>query len=45
MVGVTCNNQLIRAVDKTRAAGMVTGSGNNCNNGNKGSRDDSERAS
>ncbi len=40
----TCNNQSRRAAEETRAAAMVTGSGDNCNNGNKGRGNDSERA-
>ncbi len=42
--GGTCNNQLRRAAEETMAAATVTGSGDNCNNGNKGSGDGSERA-
>jgi hypothetical protein len=40
----TCNNQLRRAAEETTAAAMVTGSGDNCNNGNEGSGNDSKRA-
>jgi hypothetical protein len=45
MAGGTCNNQLRRAVEETTAATMVTDSGNNCDNGNKGSGNDGKRAS
>ncbi len=42
--GGTCNNQSRRATEETMAAGTVTGSSNDCNNGNKGSGDDGKRA-
>ncbi len=44
MVGGTCNNQSRGVVEETTAVVMVTGSGDNCNNGNEGSGDDGERA-
>ncbi len=42
MAGGTCNNQLRRAAEETTA--MVTGSGDNCNNGDEGSGDNGKRA-
>jgi hypothetical protein len=44
MAGGTCNNQARRAVEETTAAETMTGSGNDCDNGNKGGGDDGERA-
>ncbi len=39
-----CNNQLRRAGEETMIAAMVTGSGNDCDNGNKGSGDNGMKA-
>ncbi len=45
MAGGTCNNQSRGAAGETIAVAMVTGgSGNNCENGNKGSSNDGKRA-
>jgi hypothetical protein len=44
MVGGTCNNQSRGAAEETMVVAMVTGSGNNCNNGNKGSGNEGKRA-
>jgi hypothetical protein len=44
MAGGTSNNQLRRAVEETMVAASVTGSGNDCNNNNKGSGNDGKRA-
>jgi hypothetical protein len=43
MAGGTCNNQSRGAAEETMVVATVTGIGNNCNNGNEGSGDDSER--
>ncbi len=42
--GGTCNNQSRGAAEETMAVVTVTGSGDNCNNGNEGSRDDGKKA-
>ncbi len=44
MVGGTCNDQSRGAAEETTAVATVTGSSDNCNNGNKGSGDNGERA-
>jgi hypothetical protein len=44
MMGGTCNNQSRGAAEESMAVGTVTGSGNDCDNGNEGSGDDGERA-
>ncbi len=44
MAGVTCNNQSRRIAEETTAVAIVTGSGNNCDNGNEGSGNDGKRA-
>ncbi len=43
MAGGTCNNQLRWAAEEMTVAAMVTGSGNDCNNSNKGSGNNGER--
>jgi hypothetical protein len=44
MTGGTCNNQYKGAIKETMVAATVTDSGDNCDNGNKGSGDDGKRA-
>ncbi len=44
MVGGTCNNQSIGAAEETMAVAMVTGSGDDCNNGKEGSGNNGKRA-
>ncbi len=44
MVGSTCSNQSRGAAEEIMVVATLTGSGNNCNNGNKGSGDNGNRA-
>jgi hypothetical protein len=43
MAAGTCNNQSRGAAEETMAMAVVTGSGDNCDNGNEGSGDDGKR--
>ncbi len=44
MAGGTCNNQSRGAAEETVVMAMVTGSRNDCNNGNEGNGNNSKRA-
>jgi hypothetical protein len=44
MAGGTYNNQLRGTVEETMAVATVTGSGDDCNNGNEGSGNNGKRA-
>jgi hypothetical protein len=44
MAGGTCNNQSRGAAEETAAVVTVTGSGDDCNNGNEGSGNGGKKA-